>query len=108
MNHSECEDLSEYELRNRIVGGSRNSTDYLALANLLKDASRFEEAARVYEQGLAVELSTVEKARLAWELSEILDGMGQTIGAIAAARKVLDFLARERDSGDLLLLRGMS
>jgi len=102
------ESLSEPELRARIAAGSRHATDHLALADLLKENSRFEEAAQVYEQGLAVELSDVEKARLAWELSAMLDRMGRGREAVSAARKVLRLLVQEADSADVLLLRGMS
>ena len=100
---------SEPELRARIAGGSLDADDYLELAELLKDASRFHEAVQVYEQALSLGLEHVDKARVAWELGSLLEtSMGQRASPRMMAHLALSLLSEQPESGNVLLLRGLS
>lgn len=100
---------SEADLRARLATGSAGAGDYLDLANLMKSASRFEEAASIYEEGLRRQIPNKEKARLAWELGELLDVvLNRSADAVTLARDALSLLAAEPESLDTLLLRGLS
>lgn len=101
---------SEPELRARIAAGSRDATDYLALADLLKETSRFQEAAHIYEQALEIDLRNVDKARFAWELGSLIETgkMGRRADARSYADRALALLSDEGESRDVLLLRGLS
>jgi tetratricopeptide (TPR) repeat protein len=103
------ESPSEPELRARIAAGSREATDYLELANLLANGSRFQEATSIYELGLRLDFPNVEKARFAWELGSILETrIGARADARSFAHRALSLLADECESPDVLLLRGLS
>lgn len=110
MNETEPEERPrEADLRARVAAGSPEAADYLELGNLLKSASRFEEAAGIYHEALRLHLPSKEKARLAWELGELLDGvMNRGQEAVTLAREALSLLAAEPESLDTLLLRGLS
>ncbi|HET6367995.1 MAG TPA: tetratricopeptide repeat protein, partial [Pseudomonadales bacterium] len=100
---------SEPELRAHIAGGSLDADDYLQLADLLKATSRFQEAGQVYQQALGLDLEHVEKARVAWELGSLLEtSMGQRASARMMAHLALSLLSKQPESGDVLLLRGLS
>ena len=100
---------SEPELRACIAGGSPNADDYLELAELVKATSRFQEAAQVYEQALSLDLEHVDKARVAWELGSLFETtLGQRASARTMAHLSLSLLSEQPESGDVLLLRGLS
>jgi tetratricopeptide (TPR) repeat protein len=99
----------EADLRARIAAGSLEASDYLDLANLLKAASRFEEAAGIYHEALQRQLPNKQKARLVWELGELLDvAMNRSAEAVTLAREALNLLADESESLDTVLVRGLS
>lgn len=99
---------SEAELRARLAAGSKDADDYFQLADLLKGASRYEEAVQIYEQALTLEVSKIEKAKFAWALGELREAMGDSAGAARLARQALALLSDVPPSGDTLLLRGLS
>jgi tetratricopeptide (TPR) repeat protein len=99
----------EAELRARIATGSRDVSDYMELANLLRAASRFEEAADIFQHGLQRDFSNGDKARLAWELGDLFDKvMNRSAEAVTLAASAVNLLDQERESPDTLLLRGRS
>lgn len=99
----------EGELRARIAAGSRDVSDYLELASLLRAAARFQEAADIFQHGLQRDFPSGDKARLAWELGDLFDKvMDRSDDAVTLAKSALKLLAREPDSLDTLLLRGRS
>ncbi len=110
MNETQSEEYPrEADLRARIAAGSPEAADYLELGNLLKSVSRFDEAAGIYHEALRRQLPNKEKARLAWELGELLDGvMNRSVEAVMLAREALGLLAGEPESLDTRLLRGLS
>jgi tetratricopeptide (TPR) repeat protein len=99
---------SEAELRARLAAGSRDAEDYIELTNLLKEASRYEEAVQIYEQALTLEVSKIEKAKFAWALGEVHEAMGNSADAARLARQTVALLSDEPLSGDTLLFRGLS
>lgn len=101
--------LSEAELRARVAAGSPEPKDYLELAALLKVTARHHEAASLYKQGLQLDLSKVDRARLAMELGSLLEtGLGLRAEACSFAEQALSLLDEEVESRDVLLLRGFS
>jgi tetratricopeptide (TPR) repeat protein len=99
---------SEAELRARLAAGSKDADDYFHLADLLKGASRYEEAVQIYEQALTLEVSKIEKTKFAWALGELRGAMGDSTGAARLARQALSLLSDTPPDGDTLLLRGLS
>jgi Tetratricopeptide repeat len=99
---------TESQLRAPIAAGSRDIGDYLQLATHLKDPSRFQEAAEIYEQGLRLNLDHIDQARLAWELGDLLDKVGRSAEAVGVVENAIRLLRDEPDSIDILTLRARS
>ena len=62
MNRTGSAEPTVDELHARIAAGSRDVTDYLELANLLRAAPRFQKAAGIYEHGLQRDFPSADKA----------------------------------------------
>ncbi len=98
---------TEAELQRRIAEGSQNLGDYRNLADLLISAGRGEEAVTLYQRALDLPLTNVQKARASMELGWIFyDVMGKQAQALPLAQSALSLLSNERETPEVLLLRG--
>jgi len=103
--------LTEPELRARIDASLAAVDDYIELAEVLKRASRFQEAADIYERGLqAAHLTKLERASLACELGAVTEmaSLGPRSRSAALAEQALAYLPDEPESCDVVLIRGLS
>jgi tetratricopeptide (TPR) repeat protein len=99
---------NEAILRQRISTGSRDSQDYVNLAHLLADASRYDEAVELYKTAITLAPTNFDRAKMFADLGWALFEAGQPLGAGEAAEKALVLIANEPAIAQLLLIRGSS
>ncbi len=96
------------ELEERIHAGSKSIDDHFNLAYLYLDTGNYERALEVYEALKQLPLTNPDMARVLYETGEALRESNRTDEAVEAYQRALTVLASEEESGETLLLNGLS
>lgn len=97
---------TETILRQRISSGSQDSQDYVNLANLLADASCYDEAVELYETAISLAPTSNDRAKVSADLGWALFESGRALEAEKAAEKALSLVTDETTIDQVLLIRG--
>jgi tetratricopeptide (TPR) repeat protein len=88
--------------------GSRDADDYVDLAHLAADASRFDEAIKLYETALTLVSTGIERAKISADLGWVLFEADQPLKAQELAEQAILLCTNEPTEPQVLFIKGSS